>query len=341
MNKIKAWAATAPGKPLEQFEYDTAPLGPEEVEIAVDYCGICHSDLSFIDNEFGYSRYPFVPGHEIAGHVVALGTHAKGLTLGQHVGVGWNAQSCMHCASCLDGDQHMCDKAAPTMVGRFGGFAERIRVHWGWAIPLPAGIPMASAGPLLCAGITVFNPLMEYGISPTSRVGVVGIGGLGHLALRFARAWGCEVTAFTSTPDKAEEAKSLGAHRVVSSTNRDEIAAIAGQLDLIIVTACASLDWNVIIAALGTRGRLHIVGLFPEPIPVQVGAIMARQKSVSGSPSGSPVTLKRMLDFCVRHNIEPMVEEFPMSRVNEALAHFKEGKARYRVVLKSDFSTLT
>jgi uncharacterized zinc-type alcohol dehydrogenase-like protein len=194
------------------------------------------------------------------------------------------------------------------------------------------------AGPLLCGGITVFNPLLEYRVLPTSRVGVVGIGGLGHMALRFARAWGCEVTAFTSSPDKAAEALSLGAHRVVPSRDSDAIAAIAGQLDLIIVTANAPLDWDALIAALGPKGRLHLVGAVLEPIPVQAFPLILGQKEVSGSPTGSPTAIARMLDFCARHAIEPMVEMFPMSRVNEALDRLREGKVRYRAVLKNDFA---
>jgi len=337
VSKIRAWAATAPGKPLEHFEYDAGALAADEVEVAVNYCGICHSDQSIIDNEWGFTAYPVVPGHEIVGRVVAMGPEAKGLKIGQSVGIGWNSRSCMHCAPCMSGDHNMCGTAAPTMIGRYGGFAERVRAHWAWAIPLPAGVPMESAGPLLCAGITVFTPLMEFDIKPTSRVGVVGIGGLGHLALRFARAWGCEVTAFTSHLDKAEEARALGAHRVVSSKSREELGTIAGQLDLIIVTACASLDWDLIIGALGRRGRLHVVGMVPEALPVHVGMLMQQQKEISGSPSGSPATIAQMLDFCARHKIEPMIQEFPMSRVNDALNQFREGKARYRIVLKNDF----
>ena len=158
------------------------------------------------------------------------------------------------------------------------------------------------------------------------------------MALRFAKAWGCEVIAFTSSPDKADEARSLGAHRVVSSRDSDAIAAIAGQLDLIIVTANAPLDWDALIAALGPKGRLHVVGAVLEPIPVQAFSLILGQKDVSGSPTGSPTAIARMLDFCARHAIEPMVEMFPMSRVNEALDRLREGNVRYRAVLKNDFA---
>ena len=337
MSNIKSWATLAAGAPLTPFDYDPGPLGAEDVEIAVDYCGICHSDLSMLDNEWGMSSYPLVPGHEVVGRVVALGAHTKGLKLGQVVGLGWTAASCMHCSSCMGGDHNLCSTAVPTIVGHHGGFADRVRSHWAWAIPLPEGVRPEIAGPLLCGGITVFNPLLEYDVLPTSRVGVVGIGGLGHMALRFAKAWGCEVTAFTSSPDKAEEARRLGAHRVVSSRDSDDITAIAGQLDLVIVTVNASLDWDAIISTLGPKGRLHIVGGVLEPIPVQAFSLIMAQREISGSPTGSPTAIAKMLDFCSRHGIEPVVEMYPMSKVNDAIGRLREGKVRYRAVLKNDF----
>jgi uncharacterized zinc-type alcohol dehydrogenase-like protein len=335
---IKSWAAMEAGKPLQRYDYDPGPLGAEDVEIAVEYCGLCHSDLSMIENEWGMSSYPLVPGHEVVGRVAALGSGAKGLAVGQRVGLGWTAQSCMHCRPCLGGDHNLCASAVPTIVGHHGGFADRVRGHWAWAIPLPEGVRAEVAGPLLCGGITVFSPLLEYDISPTSRVGVAGIGGLGHMALRFARAWGCEVTAFTSSPDKAAEAQKLGAHRVISSRDSAEILGIAGQLDLIIVTANAPLDWEAMLTALGPRGRLHVVGAVLEPIPVHAFSLIMGQKQVSGSPSGSPTAIARMLDFCARHGIEPMVENYPMSQVNTALDRLRQGKVRYRAVLRNDFT---
>jgi uncharacterized zinc-type alcohol dehydrogenase-like protein len=337
MTMIRAWAAKAAGKSLERFEYDPGPLPAEQVEVAVEYCGVCHSDLSMIDNEWGMSAYPLVPGHEVIGRIVAVGPQAKGLAMGQRVGIGWTADSCMHCMPCLGGDQHLCSGAVGTIVGHHGGFAERVRAHWAWVVPLPEGVRPEIAGPLYCGGITVFNPLLDYDISPTSRVGVVGIGGLGHMALKFCRAWGCEVTAFTSSGSKVDEAKSLGAHRVVSSRESGAIAAIAGQLDLVIVTANAPLDWDAIIASLGPRGRLHIVGAVLEPIPVQAFSLIMGQKDISGSPTGSPTAIAKMLGFCARHGIEPMVEQFAMSEVNKAMDHLRAGKARYRIVLKNDF----
>lgn len=338
MSTIRTWAAPAAGQTLELHERSLGPIGAEEVEVAVEYCGICHSDLSMIDNEWGMSRYPLVAGHEVIGRVVGLGPQAKGLREGQRVGIGWSSGSCMHCRPCLSGWHNMCTRVEATIVGRDGGFAERVRAHWVWAIPLPDGVRPEVAGPLLCGGVTVFTPLLEFDLKPTSRVGIVGIGGLGHMALRFARAWGCHVTAFSSSPDKTQEAHSLGAHRVVSSKDAQAIAALAGQLDLVIVTANAPLDWEALLGTLGPKGRLHVVGAVLQPIPVQAFSLMMAQKSVSGSPNGAPMAVAQMLEFCERHGIEPMVESFPMSEVNAALDRLRANRARYRIVLKNDFA---
>lgn len=333
MSCVKAWAAPAAGKPLEPFEYDPGPLGPDDIEAAVEFCGICHSDLSVIDNEWGNSVYPTVPGHEVIGRVTALGSNAKGLSVGQRVGIGWNAGSCMHCRQCLGGDQHLCATAQATIVGHHGGFADRVRSHWAWAVPMPDGLDASAAGPLLCGGITVFNPLQAFGVLPTARAGVVGIGGLGHMALRFLRAWGCEVTAFTSSPAKTDEAKVLGAHRVVSSRDAGAMRGLAGTLDLLLVTVNVPLDWDAMVSTLAPHGRLHVVGAVLEPIPVRAFDLILGQRSVSGSPTGSPSDIATMLDFAARHRVLPQVEHFPLARVNDALAHLRAGKARYRIVL--------
>ncbi|MCK7594223.1 NADPH-dependent aldehyde reductase Ahr [Pseudomarimonas salicorniae] len=338
MAKVKAWAAPAAGKPLEHFEFDPGPLADGQVEVEVEYCGLCHSDLSLRDDEWGMTQFPFVPGHEAVGRVTALGEGVRGLEVGQRVGVGWNAHSCQHCGQCLDGKHNLCPSVQPTLVGRHGAFAQRVRVDALWAVPIPDGLDPAEVGPLLCGGITVFAPLREFGISPTARVGVVGIGGLGHLALKFARAWGCEVTAFTSSDSKADEARGFGAHRVVNSKDSKAIGKLAGQFDLILVTANASLDWDGLTAALAPNGRLHVVGAVLEPIPVQAFPLIMGQKSISGSPTGSRKAIDEMLAFAARHQILPKTEHFPMSKANEALEHLKAGKARYRVVLDADFS---
>ena len=190
---------------------------------------------------------------------------------------------------------------------------------------------------MFCGGITVFNPIVQFDVKPTNRVGVIGIGGLGHFALQFLNKWGCKVTAFTSTDAKRDEALSLGAHQVVNSRNSDEIQRAAGSLDFIISTVNVSLDWGSYIACLAPKGRLHFVGAVLEPIPVEVFSLLMGQRSVSATPLGSPATISTMLDFCSRHKIEAVTESFPMSKVNDALEHLRSGKARYRIILENDW----
>jgi uncharacterized zinc-type alcohol dehydrogenase-like protein len=334
----QAFATTEKAGRLEKRAFAYPALGPEQVEVAVEYCGICHSDLSMIDNEWGQSSYPLVPGHEAVGRVVAAGEQVKGLEVGMRVGVGWFSGSCLSCPQCLAGHHNLCAKAEQTIVGRDGGFAERVRCHWAWATPLPESLDPRAAGPLFCGGITVFAPILDCGVLPTDRVGVIGIGGLGHLAVQFLNKWGCEVTAFTSSDSKHDEALKMGAHRVVSSRDAAQLKAIAGSLDFILSTVNVALPWDAIIGSLAPGGRLHLVGAVLEPIPVSAFSLIGARKSISGSPLGSPSQVASMLDFSARHGISPVIEAFPMSHVNEALDHLRAGRARYRIVLENDFN---
>jgi uncharacterized zinc-type alcohol dehydrogenase-like protein len=206
-----------------------------------------------------------------------------------------------------------------------------------WASPIPKGLDSSKLGSMFCGGITVFNPITQFNVQPTDRVGVIGVGGLGHLAIQFLNKWGCEGTAFTSSPDKADEAKKLGAHNIVNSRDANELEKIAGSMDFIINTTNVTLNWEAYLNALAPKGRLHTVGIIPEPIPVPSFPMIVGQKSVSGSPLGSPATITQMLEFCARHSILPVTEEFKMSDVNNAFEHLEAGKARYRIVLKADF----
>ncbi len=336
MSVVDAWVVPGVGKPLVRQQIDLGPIGPEEVEIEVDHCGLCHSDLSLLQDDWGGAQYPAVLGHEAIGKVVAVGPAAKGVQVGQRAGVGWTSGSCMHCRLCLSGDQHLCAEAQATIMGHRGGFASRVRTHWAWALPIPAGLPPADAGPLLCGGITVFNPLAMYA-KPTDRVGIVGIGGLGHMAVKFAAAYGCDVTAFTSSPSKFDEARSFGAHHVVSSRDSAALGKLARSLDLILVTVNVPLDWNALLGALAPKGRMHVVGAVTEPIPVPALALIFPQTSISGSPTGSPVAIAKMLEFAARHGVAPTTEHMPMSQINDAFARLQAGKARFRIVLDVDF----
>jgi len=330
---IQAYAAFEAGGELKPFEYDPGPLGEDEVEIDVEHCGICHSDLSMRNNEWGMTQYPFVPGHEAVGVVSALGPRVASLKAGDRVGLGWHAGYCMACTQCMRGDHNLCAEAEGVIVGRHGGFADKVRARAAAVFKLPEGLDPVSAGPLFCGGITVFNPLVKVGVKPTDKAAVIGIGGLGHLALRFLKAWGCEVTAFTSSEAKREEALKLGAHDTVNSRDSAAIEAAAGRFDLILSTANANLDWNAYIAALSPGGRLHFLGVTPDPVSFQVFPLIAGQRSLSASPVGSPATIGTMLEFAVRHGVQPVIEQFRFDQVNEAMSHLAEGKARYRIVL--------
>lgn len=333
---IHAYAVTEKGGRLEPFEFNPGTIGDEQVEIAVSHCGICHSDLSMIDNEWGNSVFPLVAGHEAIGTIVEAGRSVKKVKVGQRVGLGWFSGSCMCCPQCMSGSHNLCTTVEQTVVGRHGAFADRVRSHWSWAIPLPDGLDAAKAGPLFCGGITVFNPIVQLGIKPTDRVGVIGIGGLGHMALQFLNKWGCDVTAFSSSDSKKQEALSLGAHHVVNSRDKSQLDAIAGSLDFILSTVNVPLDWSAYLTALAPKGKLHFVGAVLAPISVGVFSLIGGQKSISGSPLGSPATVAHMLDFAARHQIAPVTETFPFSKINEAIDHLRSGKARYRVVLAQE-----
>ena len=327
---ITVWQASEAGGKLQAAERPLLEPAANELVLEVLHCGLCHSDLSMLNNHWGLTSYPLIPGHEVVGRVVSVGSAVNPDVIGELRGLGWISGSCCHCIQCLGGTGNLCASLEATIVGRQGGFASHVTAHQDWAIPLPEGIDPGVAGPLFCAGITVFSPLIDEAVSPTAHVAVIGIGGLGHIALQFARAWGCEVTAITTNLSKTEEAKRFGAHKVVSI---DQLSNLAGKFDLIINTVNHSLDWAAVMASLAPLGRLHQLGAVIEPI--QVGAfdlIMAR-RSITGSPTSSPASLLKMVDFCVRHNIRPQVEHLPINRVNEAVERLQRGDVRYRFVL--------
>lgn len=332
MPTVHAYAATRENGVLEPFEYELGPLGPQDVDITVESCGICHSDLSMLENAWQMSSYPLVPGHEVSGRVAAVGELVKHLQVGDRVGLGWHAGYCMTCDQCMNGHHNRCAQATGTIVAHHGGFADLVRAQAASVVKLPDEVESRTAGPLFCGGITVFNPMVQFGLSPTARVGVVGIGGLGHLALKFSRAWGCHVTALTSE-GKLEEAKSLGAHETINSRDPEAVKAAAGRFDLLLVTVNVAQDWNAYLDTLRPEGRLHLVGAVLEPLDIGAMPLISVQRSVSGSPVGSPGTIATMLDFAGRHAIAPVTEHFPMERVNDAIEHLRSGKARYRVVL--------
>jgi uncharacterized zinc-type alcohol dehydrogenase-like protein len=290
---IKAYAAMNKGSSLELFEYKAAPLNSNEVNIKVESCGICHSDISAIDGSWGISKYPMVAGHEVIGEIIEVGTDVSLHKIGDRVGLGWHSGYCNDCEQCDAGDHNFCSSTKKTVFSQHGGFAEHVTAHEVSVIPIPSRLNHEDAGPLLCGGITVFTPIVEFNINKDHKIGIIGIGGLGHLALKFYKALGCHVTAFTNSDDKDD----------------------------------------LFLSIIKPRGRLHFVGAVLAPIETSVFSLMSGRKSISGSPVGSPINIKKMLDFCSEHKISPMVEHFKFDQINEAIAKVRDNKVRFRAVL--------
>lgn len=333
MSEIHGLAVHAAGAQMVAYKYEPGELKAHEVEIKISHCGVCHSDLHLIDNDWGISKYPFIPGHEIVGTVVAVGSEVKDRTVGVRVGVGWQSDSCGICEWCRQGDEHLCAQAQPTCVGRHGGYADRIRVSAKFAIPVPSVLESENVAPLLCGGITVYSPLRNHGVRPSSRVGVIGIGGLGHMGLQFAKAFGAEVTAFSTSKDKEAEAKSLGAHHFVNTRDTGALKKVSGSFDFLLSTVSADQDWAGYVNALRPKGTMCVVGVPPSGMLLQAFPLISGQRGISGSPTGSPRDLYEMLDVAARHGVKAITERFAMAKANEAVAKVKKNLVRYRAVL--------
>jgi alcohol/geraniol dehydrogenase (NADP+) len=333
MSLIQGLAAYAAGAELLPFRYDPGELGLQEVEIGISHCGICHSDIHLISNDWGISQYPLIPGHEIIGTVTAVGAAVRSVQVGQRVGLGWQSNSCGQCEWCTKGMENLCPASEGTCVRRHGGYASRVRANARFVLPIPEALPSEQAAPLLCGGITVYNPLRTHGINPSSRVGVVGIGGLGHLAIQFARVFGAEITAFSSSPAKENEARELGAQRFVNTRETKALREVAGSLDFILSTVNGDQDWGIYMQALRPTGTLCFVGVPHSPVAVQAFPLIAGLRSITGSPIGSPHRMREMLDVAARHRVMAMTEHFAMTRANEAIEKVKKNKLRYRAVL--------
>ncbi|MCQ8189103.1 NAD(P)-dependent alcohol dehydrogenase [Streptomyces rugosispiralis] len=333
---VRAYAVERAGGPVRPLDYEPEPLGPLEVDVAVTHCGVCQTDVGLVDDVYGLSRFPLVAGHEAVGVVEAVGSAVDGtrLAVGRRVGVGAMAGACFTCEWCLTGRQYLCPHKDDTALrGDRGAFATRVRASdWRYVQPLPDALAPEHAAPLLCAGITVFSAISRNGVRPTDRVAVVGVGGLGHLALQFLAKWGCHVTAISSTAAKADDARWFGAHEFIVA--EEGLQRATGSFDFILSTVSADLPWDAYLAALRPQGTLSVVGVPHEPFSVHPLSLLPGEKRLVGGVVGSAEENRRMLDFATRHGIRPAVETFPVERIGEALDHVRHGRARYRAVLE-------
>jgi uncharacterized zinc-type alcohol dehydrogenase-like protein len=334
--------------PLRPWSFERRDVGPRDVRIDITHCGICHSDLHTVRGEWGGIEYPQVPGHEIVGRVAAVGADVRGWTVGDLVGVGCMVDSCQSCASCADGLEQYCERGFTGTYGGTeketgrptqGGYASTIVVDERFVLRIPDGLDPAAAAPLLCAGITTWSPLREWGVGPGKRVAVVGLGGLGHMAVKLAHALGAEVTLFTTSPGKAEDARRLGASHVVVSRDAAQMAAAADSFDVIVDTVSAKHDVTALMRTLRRDGTLVLLGGSPEPhdAPPAFAFIMGR-KRMAGSLIGGIRETQEMLDFCAEHGLGADVEVIPVERINEAYERMLKADVKYRFVI--DMGTL-
>jgi uncharacterized zinc-type alcohol dehydrogenase-like protein len=347
MTPAHGFAALAEKQPLVAFEFSRRDLRPSDVKLDILYCGICHTDLAFVENEWGVSRFPLVPGHEIVGVVTAVGDAVTKFSPGEIVAVGCVVDSCRTCDPCATGHENMCDERAVATYSGIdrvtgdptqGGYSNNYIIDENYLLRVPAGLDPARTAPLLCAGISTYSPLRHWNIGPQSRVGIIGIGGLGHVAIKIARAMGAHVSVFTTSPRKLDDALALGADAAYLSTDADAMQGMKGRLDFILDTVSAPHDLNIFLSILRMNGTLCVLGIPPEPFAVQPLSLVAGRKSLAGSPTGGIGETQEMLDFCGKHGIMADIELVAMNDVNEALARLHRGDVKYRFVI--DLATL-
>ena len=329
---VAGWAALSKGCVLEPLTYAVPELGPCDVRVAVTHCGVCYTDIQAIDDFYGITAYPFVPGHEIVGSVEAVGEQVSELRAGDRVGIGWQGRSCGRCEWCVRGEDQLCrDIADAGTWERHGGFADSVTVDARFAYPLPAALPSEIAAVLMCAGASVYTPLRRYAKEANGKVAIYGVGGLGHLAIQFAHALGFEVTALSNSPSKEQDALALGADRFVVAGDRARMRPYDYAFDVVLCTAHGAFDWEELMDMVVKRGRLVVVG-FPD-MTLDPTDLVAHELAITGSFLGNCETVREMLSFAAAHDIVPRIERLPMSLVNEAIARLKANRVRYRIVL--------
>ena len=337
-----AYAAYDNASPLKYWDFERRDLRPDDVEIDILFCGVCHSDLHAARGEWGEMNRPFVPGHEIVGRVAAVGDQVTAHKVGDLVGVGCMVDSCLHCSDCEDGLEQYC---AHGMVGTYmgetgtgqptyGGYSSKIVVKEHFVLKVPETLDLAAAAPLLCAGITTYSPLRHWKVGPGQRVGIVGLGGLGHMGVKLARAMGATVVVFTTSPSKIEDAKRLGAHEVVVSKDEAAMAAEAGSFDFILNTVAASHNLDPFINCLKRDGTMTLVGAPSEPHPSPgVMGLIFKRRSLAGSLIGGIAETQEMLDFCAEHGITADIELIPIQEINTAYERMLKSDVKYRFVI--------
>jgi D-arabinose 1-dehydrogenase-like Zn-dependent alcohol dehydrogenase len=332
---VLGYATKAVGRPLEPFEYPAPELGPHDIRVSVTHCGVCHTDVHAIENYYGITAFPFVPGHEIVGHVTELGPAVSVMRVGDRVGIGWQGRSCGQCEWCLKGEEQLCMDIVPSGTWvPYGGFSSSVVADSRFAYTLPPGMPSEVAAVLMCAGITVYSPLRKNPGGPGTKIAVVGVGGLGHLAIQFAHAFGYDVAAISSSPQKKDEALAFGADRFIDVNDEAGLGQVDYGFDMLICTASGGVRWEALLMTLKKKGVLVLLG-FPD-VALNSTDLVAHELSITGSFLGNRARMREMLAFAATHRIAPKVEVMPMSRVNEAIQRIRDNKARYRIVLVND-----
>jgi uncharacterized zinc-type alcohol dehydrogenase-like protein len=346
MPNTKAFAAPAAKVPLAPFSFDRRAPGDNDVAIEIKFCGICHTDIHQVRDEWGAGMYPMVPGHEIAGVVTSVGSKVSNLKAGDHVGIGCFVDSCRTCTECRKGEEQYCSVgtvftyASKDKEGRptYGGYSDKIVVDENYVLRIPDNLPLDGAAPLLCAGITLFSPLKYWGAGPGKKVGIIGLGGLGHMGVKLAHAMGAEVTVLSQSLKKQDDGKRLGADHFYATSDPTTFEKLKGQFDLIINTVPAASNWDQFVNLLATDGSLVMVGVPDNAVPVNGFPLIAKRRSIAGSMIGGVAETQEMLDFCGKHNIASDIEVIPFQKVNEAFDRVVRGDVRYRFVI--DCATL-
>lgn len=340
--KTKAYAAHGPGQELKPFEIERREPGPNDVLIDVKYCGICHSDVHQVLDEWGGSIFPIVPGHEITGIVAKVGDEVSRFKPGDRVGVGCLVDSCKECKSCKEGLEQYCEKRAVLTYNNleldektptYGGYSHRITVLERFVVRIPDGLSLENAAPLLCAGITTYSPLMHWHAGPGKSVAVVGLGGLGHMAVKIAHKLGADVTVISRTLSKKADAERMGAKGYVATADASAVEAAQGRFDLMINTVSSAADMNTYLGMLKRDGTMVLVGAPSEALPVAPFSLIPTRKSLSGSTIGGLPETQEMLDFCAKHNIPADIELISIDKVNEAYQRLLKSDVRYRFVI--------